>query len=516
VSLRFGVHLRRGRRDPSSAWSTALLLVALVAGAGRAGADPWVPLRNPAEIASENGVLSASLTVTPGDVVVGRKHVHTILYDGQYMPPLLRVQPGDRIRLHLVNQSTSPTNIHYHGFNVTPLGAGDNAFLSVPPNGAFDYDFHIPPDHAEGLYWYHPHLHPMVNPEIADGLSGGIIVGDPLAPFPGLKGITERVMLLKDLKVRHGFVVQDPDPSGPTLRTINGLLRPRVDIRPGELQFWRIGNIGANIFYRLKLPRHVFYVIAQDGRRKNQLVATKELLIPPAARYEVLVRGARPGRYPLKALPFDTGKGGDRYPGQRLATVVSAGRAVADPIPLPTALPPVPDFRSLPITGRRLVKFGEGTGLLAFHFTIDDNIYDHNRIDTTVKLGDVEEWTVQNTSTELHVFHIHQTQFQVTEINGVAQPFIGQQDTVTLPFATRQGGQLVPGEVKMIIPFTDPEIVGKFVYHCHIAQHADQGMMANIEVVSPGAAGVASPAAPFPSPPDVVSTGTLRLAPTTH
>jgi FtsP/CotA-like multicopper oxidase with cupredoxin domain len=472
---------------PRCRHGAAIVIVALVVRAGAALADPSVPLSNPAEIASENGVLAASLTVAPGEVTVGRRHVRTVLYDGQYMPPLLRVQPGDRIRLHLVNQSTWPTNLHYHGFNVTPLGAGDNVFLTVRPNTAFDYDFRIRGDHSQGLYWYHPHLHPMVNPEIADGLSGGIIVGDPLAPFPALEGITERVMLLKDLKVRHGFVVQDPDPSGRTLRTVNGLLRPRVDIRPGELQFWRIGNIGANIFYRLKLPRHVFYVIGQDGRPKNQIVETKELLIPPAARYEVLVRGAKPGRYPLRALPFDTGRGGDRYPGQLLATVVSAGPRVPDPVPLPTTLPAVPDLRTLPVTGRRVVKFGDGTGPLAFHFTIDDKIYDHNRIDTTVRLGDVEEWTVQNTSTELHVFHIHQTHFQVTEVNGVAQAFTGYQDTVTLPVATRHGGQRVPGEVKMIIPFTDPEIVGTFVYHCHIAQHADQGMMANIEVVMPGA-----------------------------
>jgi FtsP/CotA-like multicopper oxidase with cupredoxin domain len=80
------------------------------------------------------------------------------------------------------------------------------------------------------------------------------------------------------------------------------------------------------------------------------------------------------------------------------------------------------------------------------------------------------------------VFHIHQTYFQVTEVNGVPSPFTGYADTVTLPAAT---SATAPGEVKMIIPFTDPVIVGRFVYHCHIAQHADQGMMANIEVVPP-------------------------------
>src|SRR4030095_2346179 len=112
-------------------------------------------------------------------------------------------------------------------------------------------------------------------------------------------------------------------------------------------------------------------------------------------------------------------------------------------------------------------------------FVIDKRVYDHDRIDQLVRLGDLEEWTVQNKSQELHVFHIHQTDFQVTEINGVRQPFTGYQDTVNLPIATKKR----PGEIKIQIPFTTPLIVGKFVYHCHIVQHSDLGMMANIEVV---------------------------------
>jgi FtsP/CotA-like multicopper oxidase with cupredoxin domain len=468
------MHLRGLR-----ALAVASALCGIRSAAGRAPL-----LTDPPVLASVGGVLSGTLTVAPGTVTVAGKRVETTLYDGRYVPPVLRMQPGDRVRLRLVNASADQTNLHYHGFTVTPLLGGDDAFLDVRPGASFDYDFQLPAHHAQGLYWYHPHLHTLVNREIAEGLSGGIVVGDVLAPFPALSGITQRLMLLKDLKIRHGVIVLDPDPSGRTLRTINGLFRPRIGIRPGELQLWRIGNLGANIFYRLKLPRHVFYVIAQDGRPRTQLVGTKELVIPPAGRYEVLVRGARPGTYRLRTTSFDTGPVGDRYPGQVLATVVSRGPAVANPIPLPPTMPAVPDLRALTLTGRRTVVFANGGKNLPFHFTIDGQIYDHDRVDTQVTLGAVEEWTVRNTSKELHVFHIHQTYFQVTEVNGVAQPFVGYEDTVTVPAATNA---TTPGEVKMIIPFTDPAIVGRFVYHCHIAQHADQGMMANIEVVAPPA-----------------------------
>jgi FtsP/CotA-like multicopper oxidase with cupredoxin domain len=93
------------------------------------------------------------------------------------------------------------------------------------------------------------------------------------------------------------------------------------------------------------------------------------------------------------------------------------------------------------------------------------------------KLGDVEEWTIQNTAQEAHVFHIHQLDFQVTEVNGEAQPFLGYHDVVTLPAAA---SEVNPSVVKVIIPFTDPVILREFVYHCHIIQHEDQGMMSNI------------------------------------
>jgi FtsP/CotA-like multicopper oxidase with cupredoxin domain len=106
-------------------------------------------------------------------------------------------------------------------------------------------------------------------------------------------------------------------------------------------------------------------------------------------------------------------------------------------------------------------------------FFIDGKTFDPNRIDTRVRLGAVEEWTIRNDSDELHDFHIHQTGFQLVEVNGVPQPLDGYYDTVNVP---------VRGEIKIIIPFTDPVMVGKFVYHCHLLSHEDKGMMATIEV----------------------------------
>jgi len=113
-------------------------------------------------------------------------------------------------------------------------------------------------------------------------------------------------------------------------------------------------------------------------------------------------------------------------------------------------------------------------------FMIDGRTMDENRVDQTARLGDTEEWTIVNTDQQYHSFHIHQTAFLVTEINGVLHDDDSLHDTFSVPPATDIG----PSSLKVVIPFTDPVIVGRFVYHCHAVDHEDKGMMGIIEVVA--------------------------------
>jgi FtsP/CotA-like multicopper oxidase with cupredoxin domain len=320
------------------------------------------PFSNPPEIASENGLLSATLTIGPAELTVAGENVaFPALYDGLYTPPVLRVQPGDTVQLLLNNFARLPTNVHYHGLNVTPAEGGDDIYISIDQGDSFQYDFPIPANHRQGLYWYHPHRDPLLNTQIAGGMAGGIIIGDVLAPFPSLQGIPERVMLLKDLKTEGGFPVEDPDPSGPTQRTINGLFKPRLEMRSGQLEFWRIGNQSSNIFYQLSMGGQIFYVMATDGNLQNQAVATKTLLLPPGARLEVLVYGPPNGTYQLQDAAFSTGPAGDQYPGQLMMTVVSKGSPVENPIPIPppSAFPKLPDLRKATINRHRTIVFAD-------------------------------------------------------------------------------------------------------------------------------------------------------------
>src|SRR5690606_24749765 len=153
---------------------------------------------NPPEIASANGELRTTFVVGEVLVRVADKSVYTLVYNGEFMPPLLRVRPADTIYLDLLNETTEPTNEHYHGMNVSPRvnadgTVSDNVLISVESGAQASYRIHVPETHNPGLYWYHAHLHGLAEHQVMGGLSGGLIVEGILDPFPELQGIRERV-----------------------------------------------------------------------------------------------------------------------------------------------------------------------------------------------------------------------------------------------------------------------------------------------------------------------------------
>jgi len=301
-------------------------------------------------------------------------------------------------------------------------------------------------------------------------MSGALIVEGLLDPFPTLRHVPERLLLLKDLQVENGRVVLTHIGQN-TIRTVNGTVNPVIVLRPGETELWRIGNVGADLYYQLTLDGHRFQVVARDGIRRARLEPKDTLRLSPGARVEVLVTAGAPGVYLLRTGDINTGPEGNQYAGTVMATVRVEGSPATPVAPPPGgALLPVEDLREK-ITNRRTIVYTESRdGDTLF---IDGKKFDMNRTDIRVKLGAIEEWTIRNESDELHTFHIHQGPYQLTEINGVPQPADDHRDIVDVP---------IRGEVKVVIPFTNPTIVGRFVYHCHILAHEDKGMMATIEV----------------------------------
>ncbi|MGW7007735.1 multicopper oxidase family protein [Streptomyces sp. NPDC054933] len=430
------------------------------------------PLQDPPELISRHGVLRAQIVVERRKVQVGARTLYALTYNGRYMPPTLRLRPGDRLDLTMTNRTSEGTNLHVHGLHVSPLSPGDDIFISIKPGQVYHYSYRLPRDVTPGTYWYHSHEHMLSAPQVAGGESGIIIV-DGLGRYlpASLRHITEHVIALKDDQIQGDSIKTKPLSIGaPTNRTVNGQQNPVIRIRPGETQLWRLANIGANIYYNLHLPGSKFYVIAQDGYPVKRVYAADSLLIPAAARFDVLVQGGPAGRAPLQTLAYNSGPAGNQFPKVDLATVVSQGTpAHRDHIPV--GLAPNEDLSDAAIAARQTVTYTENTAGTKFY--INGRQFDPNRVDFTATLNTVEEWTILNNTNEDHSFHLHTNHFQVMSVNDRPVPR-GHPwyETFNVP---------VHGKVVIRIRFAD--FIGKTVLHCHLLNHEDMGMMAVLDVV---------------------------------
>jgi len=154
----------------------------------------------PSEIRSANGVLETTITAAPGPVRIGEYSFSGLLYNGSYIPPLLRARLGDSMRIAFRNNlPDEPSNLHYHGMSVSPRGNSDNIFVHVHPGETFRYEVDIPAQDRQGpgMFWYHPHAYGVVNDQVLGGMSGGLVVDGSEQLFPLLRGLPERFFLIK-------------------------------------------------------------------------------------------------------------------------------------------------------------------------------------------------------------------------------------------------------------------------------------------------------------------------------
>ena len=428
------------------------------------------PFQAPPELRSKNGVLETTFTVQTATFDVAGAQVRGYAYDGQFIGPTLHVQPGDTVKIHLHNRLAEPTNLHSHGMFVSPIGISDNVLRVMKHGSDSDIVLELPDDIDPGTYWYHSHLHGRTEEQVFAGLSGVFVVDGLQQLLPAeLRDIPHHVMALKDLQVKDGSIVLDNiDSNAPTTRTVNGQVDPVLTARTNQTTMLRLANISADIWYRLKLGGTQFRVIAEDANPVAQVWTADELVLPPGKRYDVLVRWPSPGTYQLRTLSYNNGPAGDNYPERRLATINVTG----DPVPdrtWPTSLAPASPLLGDPIDRTRQLVFSENTTTNQFY--IDGKQFDATRVNVAAKLGTTEEWTIKNTSEEAHPFHIHVNDFIVTEVNGKAYQARSEQDVVPLP---------PKGEVKIRMHFN--RFTGTYVFHCHILNHEDNGMMGIVDV----------------------------------
>ncbi|RKF35992.1 copper oxidase [Paraburkholderia fungorum] len=437
--------------------------------------------------------------------------------------------------------SATSTNIHFHGLTVPPVCHQDDVLKTSiqPGDKAFEYSFQIPRDEPPGLYWYHPHMHGFSSEQVQGGASGALIVEGIEHAMPEVAGLPERVLVIRDQELLNPKAMparSEPvmsrslvESDGDAVNNGTGFGKPSKDLsvnfvpvaypdykpavirmKPDERQLWRVLNASSVTYLNLALlvqrqPQKLGIVAVDgvpelsDGKSQPSALWVDQVGIPPGARVEFIMNGPPSGKAGLLVTrTVDTGPVGENDPNRALAMVVADAGATAPASILPKAhevlsavsLPPLRQVT--PVRTRRLF-FSEKpsdpndpNSPTEFYLTVDGQkpkVFDpHDGMpNIEVKQGDVEDWIIENRSSELHAFHIHQIHFLVMDVSGrpIAEPFM--RDTVNVPYFKQQ--MLSYPSVRLRMDFRDPNTVGTFVYHCHLLEHEDGGMMGTIRVL---------------------------------
>jgi FtsP/CotA-like multicopper oxidase with cupredoxin domain len=280
-------------------------------------------------------------------------------------------------------------------------------------------------------------------------------------------------------------------------------------MRPKERQLWRVLNACAitylNIEVLFQRAPQPLGVVAMDGAPlshgdpQGEMVDwQKHLVIPPGSRVEFVVDGPDAGQDALLVTrTVDTGPGGENDPNRMLAKIVATPDVPEPRVKLSSSAEPLAAAQRewlgnvAPVRVRRfyfsekLDNPDDPTSAVEFYLTEEGKqpkMFDMtaSEPDVVAQQGTVEDWIIENRSSELHDFHIHQLHFLLLDYMGrpVSENFL--RDTVNVPYYNGRG--LTYPSVRLRMDFRDPNIVGTFVYHCHILEHEDKGMMGSIRV----------------------------------
>jgi FtsP/CotA-like multicopper oxidase with cupredoxin domain len=432
------------------------------------------------------------------------------------------------------------TNLHFHGLTVPPVCHQDDVLRTSiqPTDPPFEYHLRIPADEPPGLYWYHPHIHGFSSKQVLGGLSGAMIIEGLERATPEVAGLPERVLVIRD----QDLVNPDSPPSksepvvpkmlidrdGDAANNGTGFGKPAKDLsinfvpvpypdyppaeirmKPGERQLWRVLNASAITYLNLAVvfgnkPQQLG-LVAIDGVPMNAplghsppVTRVNHVGVPPGGRVEFVMTGPPVGTPALFVTrSVDTGQGGENDPNRALASLVAAPDAPEPQSNMPALSTPLPApaFSWLgdatPVRVRKLY-FSEKlqnprnpNSATDFYITEEGHTpapFDPRATapDIVIKQGDVEDWIIENRSTELHAFHIHQIHFMLLDWSGlpVNEPFL--RDTVNVPYFRDQ--MLQYPSIRLRMDFRDPNTIGTFVYHCHLLEHEDGGMMGTIRV----------------------------------
>ena len=389
-------------------------------------------------------------------------------FNGQIPGPVIEARVGDVLELRLTNHLPEPTVIHWHGLRL-PAAMDGTGMVQRPikPGDTFTYRFTL---RDAGTFWYHPHMNETV--QLERGLYGALIVRGPNEPTLD----AERVLVFDDVKLdrrgqikKLGGLIEGHDGRQGGARLVNGKAEPTLVMAAGQIERWRIVNASSARYVRLSIGGRPFTILGTDGGLIEAPVTVSEVLLTPADRVDIAVGPFSEGEMiAVEALKYN------RMTVARARNDLFATARVGPPAPSSAVIPPtlrrIEPLVSGSVSPTREIHLGFKPSL-RHGVTFVVNKEPHHR-DKPVKVGELQVWDVINDTMMDHPFHLHGFFFQVLEVNGEPPAFRSWEDTIN-----------VPPKARVRIAWVADDRPGEWMYHCHILEHHEQGMMGHFEVV---------------------------------
>ena len=389
-------------------------------------------------------------------------------FNGQVPGPVIEARVGDVLEVRLTNHLPEPTTIHWHGMRLSAAMDGtDMVQHPIAPGETFTYRFALP---DAGTFWYHPHSNETV--QLERGLYGALIVRGPGEPELD----AERVLVLDDVALDksgqvkpRGWLIEHHDGRQGSTRLVNGRREPELRIAAGQVERWRIVNASSARYVRLSIGGRPFTLIGSDGGLIDAPVTMTEVLLTPGDRAELAVGPFAEGEVlSVDALRYNR-RTMARPHDERFATL-RVGPSAPSRAAIPSKLREIEPLVTGTGTPNREVHLGVKPSLRHMvDFVV--NKEPHHR-DKPVKVGELQVWDIINDTLMDHPFHLHGFFFQVVAVNGEPPAYRSWEDTVN-----------VPPRARVRIAWMPDDRPGEWMYHCHILEHHESGMMGHFAVV---------------------------------
>ncbi len=396
-------------------------------------------------------------------------------YNGTVPGPMIRAKLGDRVIVHFKNSLPEATTMHWHGLRV-PNEMDGAPGVTQPPiesGGEFRYELEL---RDAGTYWYHPHLDSSA--QVGRGLYGAFIVEDPADP-PAFGD--DLVLLLSDMGLDERGELVPADSGGNfgdlfgregSVLLVNGKVLPTLKVRNGKQQRWRVINSTRARYYNLRLRNHRFMRLGGDNGLAARSQDVYNLILTPGERADAVFTPADPPgtQNVLRWVPTERGYGStyNRASEQMLA-IETVADAPVTPEPIPTELRTIEPIDVTDAKQRTLDL------TIAIASTVEmgvNGVPYWQAKPFEIALGDTEVWRIVNNTDFSHPFHLHGYFFQVLDETRVPE----WKDTVNVP---------TKSELTIAVRFD--ERPGAWMFHCHILDHAEAGMMGHLVVRDPAA-----------------------------